>query len=122
MLSDGRTALLNAIGLRYLSHGKPLAISLILESLAEEVLQHFDSFIDELNNMTDEQLFDLGFNYLETTSRLMLFPVWMYVFIPDDAILYDIEGNEYCKRSDDVSVYGNHWLDVGFYRNFEKTT
>jgi len=105
-----RTALLNAVATRYIEGGKPLNISMILDSIVREL---DTEFIDELKNMPEEELTDLGFNYLFHGSGLMLFPIWLFPFIPDGTSLVDVNNMGFIKGVDGVEIYSDHWINVG---------
>ena len=107
-----RTALLNAVATRYIEGGKPLNIPVILNSIVNEIDAEF---IEELVDMPETELRDLGFNYLYHGSDLMLFPIWLFPFIPDGTSLVDVRGMKFIKGTDTVEIYSWHWINVGLY-------
>lgn len=112
MLCVVRTSVLNVIGQMYLE-GKPKNLAHILESIGDEINTRID-FIDGLLEMSQEQLYDLGFDFLNEESYIMLFPAWLYPFIPDGAKLIDIEGNVFIQgNSNEVVIYNDSWVNVG---------
>jgi len=113
-----RTSLLNAVGSKFILGGNPLNITKILTSIVSELAEHTD-FIEEIYKMPEYQLYDLGFEYLHSDDNLMLFPVWLYPFIPDDACgLVDLSGSDHINGDNEVTIYSDHWISIGFYYNF----
>jgi len=107
-----RTALLNAVATKYIEGGHPLNIAFILDSIVNEI---GDDFMSEIMNLSETELMDLGFNYLHAESSLMLFPIWLYPFIPDGTALIGVNGNDFIKNEDMVEIYSDHWIGAGLY-------
>ncbi len=109
-----RTAIVNSIGEMTLT-GKIVNYSGLLSEIADEIGEHID-FIEAVDKMTENELFDLGFNYLDGESDLMLFPLWLYKFIPYDTQLYNIEGKPFLVGEDEFQIYSNNWVNAGILR------
>lgn len=116
MLCIVRTSVLNVIGQMYID-GKRKNLSFILESISDEINARVD-FIDSLLEMSQEQLYDLGFDSLTKESGIILFPVWLYPFIPDGTKLIDIEGNVFIQGDDEAVIYNDSWVNVGIHSTF----
>lgn len=107
-----RTALLNAVATKYIEGGHPLNISFILDSIVNEI---GDDFMSEIMNLSETELIDLGFSYLHKETTLMLFPIWLYSFIPDGTILISVDSHDFIKDTDIVTIYSDHWISAGLY-------
>lgn len=107
-----RTSMMNVIGYMYIT-GKPINTTKILRSTANEL--NDDGFVEEIMSLSKEQLYDLGFEYIHADDTFMLFPTWLYPFIPDGESLLDLSDNEVVIGMDAVELYGDHWVNIGFY-------
>lgn len=105
-----RTALLNAVATKYIEGGRPINILFILDSIVNEI---GDDFMSEIMNLSETELIDLGFNYLHKETSFMLFPIWLYPFIPDDTILTSVDGHDFIKGVDVITIYSDHWISAG---------
>lgn len=109
-----RTSMLNAITSKYI-FGTTCNIKVLLENIANEIDTYVDIIADIKNNLSEEELLDLGFSYFNIDeSDLMLFPIWLYAFISDGAILVDINHDIVVKGQYDIEIYNDHWINVGF--------
>jgi len=111
-LSVIRTSLLNAVASKYIDGGTPLNINVILDSIVDELFNHMD-FMEEIVHLKEEELIDLGFGWLHGKYKLMLFPVWLYPFIPNGTMLTGIDGSDIIKGEGEIIIYGDHWISVG---------
>ena len=110
-----KTAIANSLG-AVMVHGRSIPINYtgLLQTLADEVNEHYD-FINGLHELSIDELEDLGFGFLDDDSDLMLFPIWLFPFIPDDTELEDIDGDLWIKGEDLPMIYADQWLNVGIY-------
>jgi hypothetical protein len=113
MLCLIRTSVLNAI-VESALRKTPTNISKLLDSVGDEIFQYFD-FERELFELDEDELLDLGFDYLDNNTTFMLIPVWLYAFLPNGATLLDIEGEVFVKGTDAPRIHGNQWMNVGFF-------
>ena len=105
-----RTSMLNVIGVMYVE-GRARNVMKILEDIGDEIGSRTD-FIEGLNEMDLDELHDLGFEFLDDNKEYLLFPVWLYPFIPDKTELTTVEGEPFIKGLDTVSVHNQHWLNI----------
>ena len=110
-----RTSIVNSVA-EHLITGRPVVgnYATLLEDVADEINNQFN-FISDLYNLSISDLEDLGFKFLNDESDLMLFPLWLYPFIPDDTMLHDIEGMHWVKGEDPVEIYADHWINAGIF-------
>lgn len=115
-LSIVRTSMLNVIGKSYIEgERRPINMANILEDAAQEINDYID-FEFELFELSEDQLEDLGFEYLDKQkSMFMLLPLWLYPFIPDSMELINVNGNKFVKNVSIVECYGEHWINAGFF-------
>ena len=117
-LCEVRTSMLNIIGQQYLD-GRPRNLPRLLKVVGEEISDHMnvpDEFTEEFMDMTEDQLLDLGFNYLNDESSVMLIPAWIFPLIPDGVLLQTVEG-EVFEMEDDTTIelHGDSWVNASFY-------
>jgi hypothetical protein len=112
-LCDVRTSLLNAVGVRSIKGSESPDIEHILRSI-ETQLNNSGDFIKGIGTLSEEELLDLGFNFVNEADNFILFPVWLYPLIPDGTVLIDVEGNQVVKDMDAFEIHCNHWLSAGF--------
>ena len=112
-LSVIKTAIANSIGER-LINGNPSPVNYVglLIAAADEIAESFD-FMEELEFITNVELQELGFGFLNEESDLMLFPLWLYPFIPDGTELRNISGDPVIKGEDDVDIWAGSWINMG---------
>jgi hypothetical protein len=110
-----RTSLLNAVGAKHISGGEKININNILNHIVDELEVYGDFMTEITTRMTEDQLVDLGFNYISDDSNLMMFPIWLYPFIPDMTILLDSTGEATIKGVDSIGIVNDHWINAGFY-------
>jgi len=101
----------NSIGESTLT-GKTGSYSGILSQIADEMGDQID-FIEGVSSMSDSELLDLGFNYLSNDSDLMLFPLWLHKFIPDNTELRDTDGRVFIVGEDELIIWADNWVNVG---------
>lgn len=116
-----RTSMLNAITSKYI-FGTTCNIKVLLENIANEIDTYVDIIADIKNNLNEDELLDLGFSYFNIDeSDLMLFPIWIYAFINDGAILVDINHDIVIKGQYDIEIYNDHWINVGFLSSDDRS-
>ena len=105
-------SMMNVIGHMYLD-GKPRNVVKLIQDVGSEFA--YDTFMEELLSLPQEQLIDLGFDYImeDCAYSLLMFPAWLAPFIPDGTELAGINGEVVVVGVDDISIYADHWLDVG---------
>jgi hypothetical protein len=112
-LCDVRTSLLNAVGVRSLKGPESPDIEHILHSIETQLNNSVD-FIEGIGTLSEDELLNLGFNFVNEADNFILFPVWLYPLIPDNTVLIDVEGNQVIKDMDVFDIHCNHWLSAGF--------
>ena len=110
-----RTALLNSIAEHLIAANRVPNYVEVLESVAEEVGRQYDNIIVDLQELSIDDLEDLGFRFLSDESDMMLFPLWLYPFIPDEAMLHTVDDDIWVKSDSPAVAYADHWLNVGFF-------
>lgn len=110
-----RTSVLNAVVEAALKNNTGANIVKLLDSISEEIICNNFDFERELFELEEEELLDLGFDYLDDESDFMLFPIWLLAFMPEGATFLDVDDEPFCKGTDTVKVYNNQWINVGFY-------
>lgn len=116
-LCEVRTSLLNVIGQQHIN-GRSVNFPKLLDAIGEEIVDHMDNddFVDEFMNMTEDQLFDLGFNYLNEEGFMMLIPAWIFPLIPEGVELETVDGIVFIlEDNSEVDLYGDSWVNVGFH-------
>lgn len=109
-----RTSIVNVIGQSLFTNKQP-NMGALLESIAEEISE-LDDFVEEVLNMTEEELLDLGFAYLNDETDFMLIPVWLFPFIPYGTELIDKDDNIFVLEDDTPpDLHGDSWLNAGLY-------
>ena len=108
-----RTSIANSIG-ESLITGETIPTNYVrlMSVVADEVNTHFD-FMGGVEEFTFDELEDLGFQYISIDSDLMLFPLWLYTFIPDGTELRNTKGGLIIKGEDDVAIYSENWINMG---------
>ena len=106
-----RTAIVNSIGEMTLT-GRVVNYSEVLSGVSAELSVDTD-FMEELSAMSENELFDLGFQYLSNESFLMMLPLWLYPFVPINTLLFDTEGNSFIVGEDQFQVYAGNWVNAG---------
>jgi hypothetical protein len=112
ILSTVRNSMMNVIATNSL-FGKHYKIEDVYEAVVLEMSRY--DVGQELFDLTEEELFDLGFEYLDRERGLMLIPVWIVPFIPRGTNLVSIDGSQFIVGYDDYSIHNDHWVDFGFY-------
>lgn len=113
-LSVVRTSMMNVIGNMYID-GKPRNLPQTLADVAEELFEG-DEFLDGLDDLTNNELIDLGFNEIVLNLEdgfMWLFPAWLAPFIPKGTELETVDGKSVIVGIDPLSIYADHWLNVG---------
>ena len=112
-----RTSIMNVIAHTYFD-GKQRNVSKVLQEAAYELSS--DSFMDELMELSLDELLDLGFEFVndqdvsdELEGNLMLFPLWLVVFIPNGTVLESLDGTYLEAGVDNIPPYADHWLCAG---------
>ena len=108
-----RTALVNSIGEMTMT-GKVVNYSTLLSDVGDELELDRD-LVNELEGLTSNLLLDLGFNYINDDSDLMLFPLWLYPLIPDGAELYAIDHSTFIVGDDTFEIYADNWINAGIF-------
>jgi len=108
-----RNSLLNAFGTKYLEGGKPLNVNRILNQIADDLTAYID-IVNDLENLSIEELHDLGFSYIDDDSDLVLFPIWIYPLLPEGTQLINSNRELVVVGIDTVNIHNDHWLDLGF--------
>lgn len=109
-----RTAIVNSIGEMTLT-GKVVNYSEVLSDVADELSDNID-FMDTIQVLDEDELLDLGFQYLNSDeSDLMLFPLWLYPFIPKDTELTSVDEEIFVVGEDVFEVYADNWVCAGFF-------
>lgn len=86
----------------------------VLETVSLELAQYDTG--NGIFDLSEDQLFDLGFEYLDKDERpLMLFPIWVVPFIPRGTNLVSVDGSQFIAGIDDFEIYNDHWVNFGFY-------
>ena len=106
-----RTAVLNSIGEMTLT-GKIVNYSNILAEISEGMGSYI-IFMDEIIKLNVDDLLDLGFGYVDAESHLLLLPIWLYAFVPDDTILHAVDGEVFVVGHDEFEIYSNNWVNAG---------
>ena len=106
-----RTAIVNSIGEMTLT-GSVVNYADILSDIAAEMEDRVD-FIGGIQEMTDEELEDLGCSYLNADSNLMMFPLWLHKFIPEGTLLEDSQGGTVVVGEEPFAIYADNWIDAG---------
>ena len=115
-LSWIKTTILNVTIAKYANiHDRHFDVEAILKEIADETGEH-ESLINDLLTLEDDELQNLGFAYINADeSTIMLFPVWMYFLIsPEDDLLLTVDGETFDVDYDEIKIYNDHWLNVGF--------
>lgn len=71
----------------------------------EFALEHINDYPDEVknidpNDMTAEELEERGFGKWDDDSDIMLIPLWMLPFLPNEVKTTDIMGKDHTKKSE----------------------
>ena len=105
--------MLNVIGQTYLD-GKQRNLPALLKSIGDEITDHVE-FVNEVMEMTENELLDLGFDYLNEYDDFMLIPAWLLPLIPEGTLLYSVDGRIFeLNDNADVALYGDNWINAGF--------
>ena len=112
-LSMIKTAIANSIGERLVS-GDPAPVNYVgmLSTIADEVNSNLD-LMEELESLSVGEVEDVGVDVLSAGSDLMLFPLWLYTFIPHGTELRNIRGDVVVKGEDDVDIWAENWVNMG---------
>ena len=89
-----------------------------MKAIGEEIVDHMDhdDFVDEFMNMTEDQLLDLGFSYLNEDGFMMLIPAWIFPLIPEGVELETVDGDVFIlEENSTIELYGDSWVNAGFH-------
>ena len=106
-----RTSIVNSIG-EMLMTGRVVNYATILSAIVDELSGDFN-FVEELCDMSTDELNDLGFRYLSEDSHTMLIPLWLYPFIPEGEQLYGLDDKAFIVGEDDFEIYADSWVNAG---------